>query len=55
MDAGGAEKIKLSYAGQPSLFEGRAKVRGAGEVKLNILAFDRAENAGQHAISLRAE
>ena len=47
-------KFTLKYAGSPSLFAGRTfPPPGMNELKLQILAADRAGNAGQHALSFR--
>jgi hypothetical protein len=46
----------LTYAGKPSLFEGRTTPpKGFDEVKLQILAADQAGNFGQHTVSLSVE
>jgi hypothetical protein len=47
-------KFKLTYAGQPSLFLGKASPpTGFDEVKLQILAADQAGNLGLHTIPFR--
>jgi hypothetical protein len=44
----------LNYAGKPSLFEGKTSLpAGFDEVKLQILAVDRAANSGQHTVVYR--
>jgi hypothetical protein len=45
-------KFKLTYAGKPSLFEGKTSFpEGFFEATLQVLAADRAGNFGQHALT----
>jgi hypothetical protein len=47
-------KFRLSYAGQPTLFQGKTSpAAGVDEVKLQILAADQAGNFGQHTLVYR--
>jgi hypothetical protein len=44
----------LNYAGKPSLFEGKMlPLEKFDEVKLQVLAADRAGNYGEHILSYR--
>jgi hypothetical protein len=44
-------KFKLTYAGQPTLFQGKTSPpTGFDEVKLQILAADQAGNFGLHTL-----
>jgi len=45
------EKFKLTYAGQPTLFQSKTSPpTGFDEVKLQILAADQAGNFGLHTL-----
>jgi len=49
-----SDKLTLTFSGKPSLFEAKTSApAGLDEVKLQILAADRAGNFGQHAIVYR--
>ncbi len=46
-------KFKLTYAGQPSLFQGKTSPpSGFDEIKLQILAADQVGNFGQHTVKI---
>jgi hypothetical protein len=48
-----SEKFDLTYAGRPSLFEGKIpSPAGFNEPKLQILAADQAGNMGQQTIKI---
>jgi len=49
-----SERFKLTYAGNPSQFAGKATLpEGVNEIKLQILAADQAGNMGQHILAFR--
>ena len=49
-----SEKFKLTYAGQPSLFEGKTILsKGGSGVKFQVVGADQAGNSGQHTLSFR--
>ena len=49
-----SDKFNLKYAGKASLFEGKTTLpSGSSEIKLQILAADRAGNFGQHVLSFK--
>jgi hypothetical protein len=49
-----SDKFSLNYAGKASLFEGKTTLpSGSNEVRLQVLAADRAGNLGQHIVSFK--
>jgi len=49
-----SDRFSLNYAGKASLFEGKTALpAGLSEVKLQILAADRAGSFGQHVVVYR--
>jgi hypothetical protein len=49
-----SERFKLTYAGSPSQFVGKAILpEGVNEIKLQVLAADQAGNMGQHILAFR--
>jgi hypothetical protein len=50
-----SERFKLTYAGNPSQFEGKVTLpEGIDETKLHVIAIDQVGNAGQHNLWFRA-
>ena len=46
-----SDKFNLNYTGKASLFEGKTTLpSGSSEIKLQVLAADRAGNFGQHIV-----